>query len=185
MVGFLSFMAYFRFEMTKSIILRIHIEFGWERVITLTTSEYTTEFTTTTEYTKKYSASRKVWETLSPPIWQSACLDRGSRPNFNHSILKLMQSQNWGLNKYYEAGNAGNCQNDEVGNSCNCTIWKCTRGGFVRNVHRAGEKKKSTFRHKASSFPGLINRLLPRCKTAAFLEKVFKQWIFFLINLWY
>ena len=52
-------------------------------------------------------------------------------------------------------------------------------GGFVRNVHRAGEEKKSTFRHKASSFPGLINRLLPRCKTAAFLEKVFKQGIFF------
>ena len=184
MVDFLSFMAYFRFEMTKSIILRIHIEFGWERVITLTTSEYTIEFTTIytitsilTEYTTIYSASRELWETLSPPIWQSACLDRGSRPNLNHSILKLMQSQSW--NKYYEAGNAGNCQNDEVGNSCNCTIWKCTRGGFVRNVHRAGEEKKSTFRHKASSFPGLINRLLPRCKTAIFLEKVFKQGIFF------
>ena len=47
----------------------------------------------------------------------------------------------------------------------------------MRNVHRLGKKKKSTFRHKASSFPGLINRLLPRCKAVAFLEKVFKQGI--------
>ena len=114
---------------------------------------------------------------VSPNLAASACLDQARLPGWTRPCSSQLQPYNVEAHAALKRkDNDDDCPDDEVGNSCSCTIWKCTGKRLAVHHCSKSSQKKSTFCHKAFSFPPrLINRLFPGCKTAGFLKLVWKQ----------
>ena len=128
-----------------------------------------------------YYLNLKVWETLSPPIWQPA-LPAWTKLVCPVGPQGLDQLQPYNVEEHAALKRKDNddyCPDDEVEIVVVAQSRSAPGGGWHWQCTIAAEAAKRNQLSATKPFlfpsPPLINRLFPGCKTAGFLKLVWKQ----------